>query len=100
MITLLSLTYSSDEDFEKETFENLKVIAYLCVISFIAAVALMFIISFPVSDLDKIKDEWTIYYFYGITFWNGILAGYMISVILILKNIAFAMIERFAPDLD
>ena len=100
MITLLSITYTSDEDFDVETFENLKVIAFLCVFSFIAAVALLFVISFPISELEMLKDSWAIYYFYGITLWNGLLAGQMISVVLILKNIAFSTIDRFKPNLD
>lgn len=100
MITILSMAYSSDEDFEDETYTNLKAIALLCVISFIGGVALLFFISFPVKELDKINNDYIIYFFYAITIWNGLLAGHMISVILILKNIAMATIDRFNPNLD
>lgn len=100
MITMLSLTNSSEKDFEDEVYTNLKAIALLCVLSFIGGVALLFFISFPVKELDKINNDYIIYFFYAITAWNGLLAGHMISVILILKNIALATIDRFNPNLD
>jgi len=100
MITILSLAYSSEEDFEDATYTNLKAIALLCVISFIGGVALLFFISFPIQELDKINNDYIIYFFYAITVWNGLLAGHMISVILILKNIAMATIDAFNPNLE
>lgn len=100
MLTILSLTQVYKGDPRKETFTRLHAIAAFCVFGFIGAVILLFIISLPVEQFDGIPNAWFSSIYYTICIWNGMLAGHMISTILILRDTATQLIGDLSPDYD
>ncbi len=100
MLTILSLTHNNHEDPSKSVFLKLKTVASLCVFTFIGALVLLLIISFPVLEFEKIPAHWFEFVYYAFCVWNGILAGLMLSVILILKETTLNLIGYLSPDFD
>ncbi len=100
MLTLLSLTNGRDKKSNKSTYIRLKSIASHCVLAFLGSIILLLFASFPVTDFDKIPLTWYEYVYYVICFWNGILAGQIISTILILRDTVTNMIADISPDFD
>jgi len=98
-LTILSLSANRKEP-KKETFLRLHSIANYCVVGFVGAIVLLFVISFPVLELEQIPNHWFRYIYYTVCIWNGILAGFMIATILILKDTTVALIGGLSPDFD
>lgn len=100
MLTVLSLTHDSIDDQDKLTYIRLHSIATFCVLGFTGSVILLLAVSFPVVEFEKIPSKWFEYVYYLICGWNGLLAGCMISTILILKDTASKLIGDLSPDFD
>lgn len=101
MLTILSFTDSyEEEEKDKKTFIRLHAIAAFCVYSFIGAIILLLCVSFPVNQFEKIPSDWFSFIYYLICAWNGLLAGHMITTILILRDTATQIIGDISPDFN
>lgn len=98
-LTILSLAGSHDEQ-KPETYTRLQAIAQFCVLSFIGAIMLLLVVSFPVLELETIPSSWFRYVYYGVCIWNGLLAAAMISTILMLKDTTAFVIGVLSPSFD
>ncbi len=100
ILTVLGLTTAHMKNPDKTTFVRLHAIAAFCVYAFIASVFLLLMSSLPVDEFEKIPSDWYRFAYYVICFWNGMLAGYIISAILILRDTASNIIANLSPDFD
>ena len=98
-LTILSLARNREEQ-DKETYTRLHAISSYCVFTFVGAVILLCIISFPVVELETIPKNWFRYVYYCFCIWNGYLAGCMIATILILKDTTSALMGQLTPNFD
>jgi len=99
MLTLLTFIQKTDKP-SRDTFTRLHAITAFCVYSFMGALILMLFISFPIEVFEDIPDYSFKYAFYILCLWNGMLAGHMISTILILKKTTLSIIGGVSPDFD
>lgn len=99
-LTILSLTKGYKDDPAEETFTRLHAIAAFSVYGFFGAIILLLFISFPVNNFEKIPGRWYSYVYYIVCAWNGMLAGIMMSTILILKDTSSNIIGSLSPDFD
>ena len=100
MLTLLSLTSGKGVKTDEQTFTKMHAISMFCVYSFVGAIVLLVVISFPVIEFEAIPSAWFKFVYYGLCCWNGMLAGFMISTILILRDAVRFMIGAVSPDFD
>ena len=100
ILTVLGLTATHMKNPNKATFVRLHAIAAFCVYAFIASVFLLLMSSLPVDEFEKIPSHWYRFAYYVVCFWNGMLAGYIMSAVLILRDTASNIIADLSPDFD
>jgi hypothetical protein len=100
VLTLLSLAHGRMEDPPKAMFTRLHAIASFCVYSFIGAVILLLFSSFPFQEFNEEQQMLYKISYYVISAWNGMLAGHMITIILILRDTITFLIGHLSPSYD
>ncbi len=99
MLTLLTFIQNRKEP-SKDVFTRVHAVTEFCVYSFVGAVILMLYISFPIEVFEDVPNYSFKYAFYILCLWNGALAGFMISTILILRETIRGIIGYVSPDFD
>ena len=99
MLTILGFAKNKEQE-SYATFVRMHAVAAFCVLGFIGGVTLLLFASFPVGDFKDIPSNWYAPAYYVLMIWNGLLAGIMISTILILRNTIVKMIGDLSPDFD
>ncbi len=99
MLTLLSFIQNKDQP-SKDTFTRVHAITAFCVYAFIGAIILMLFISFPIEVFEEVPNYSFKYAFYILRLWNGMLAGHIISTIMILKETTQGIIGDISPDFN
>ena len=100
MLTLLSLASQADTSFEYETYKGIKLIGQLSTFTFIGAVTLLLMLSFPIGKFENIPPVWFQTIYYALSAVNGLLAGLMIVGVLILLDTITTLVKELSPDID
>jgi hypothetical protein len=100
MLTMLSLTDQSKIDFDTVFFHRVEKIGILTTISLASSILLLLFLSIPVQESKNVPTQWftTIYYVLIITL--ALLAGLLVTVVLMLLNAIRSLIEGVRPDDD
>jgi hypothetical protein len=100
MLTMLSLSDQSKIDFDKVFFQRIEQIGVMSTISLASSILLLLFLSIPVQESDKVPTNWftTIYYILIIAL--ALLAGLLVSVVLMLLNAIRSLIANVRPDDD
>jgi hypothetical protein len=100
MLTMLSLTDQSKIDFDKVFFHRVEKIAILTTVSLASSILLLLFLSIPVQESKNVPTQWftAIYYILIITL--ALLAGLLVTVVLMLLNAIRSLIEGVRPDDD
>lgn len=86
MLTLLGLSTSTDTELKWTHYQRVKQIAWLDMLTFIAAVLIYLLLNVPIQETDKGTGEWFHSLYYATLVVSSILAGAVITIILMLYN--------------
>lgn len=86
MLTLLGLSTSTDIDLKWTHYQRVKQIAWLDMLTFIVAVLIYLLLNVPIQETDKGTGEWFHNLYYATLVVSSILAGAIITIILMLYN--------------
>jgi glycerol uptake facilitator-like aquaporin len=86
MLTLLGLSTSSDTELKWTHYQRVKQIAWLDMLTFIVAVLVYLLLNVPIQETDSGTGEWFHILYYATLVVSSILAGAIITIILMLYN--------------
>jgi hypothetical protein len=98
MLTMLSLSDQSKIDFDKVFFRRIEQIGIMTTISLASGILLLLFLSIPLQESKNVPNQsFTIIYYILITF-LALLAGLLITVVLMLLSAIRSLIEGVRPD--
>lgn len=98
MLTLLGLSRQSESDFDAWVYKTINSIALISTISLCGAVALLMLLSMPIGEFEKIPENWFIIMYYVLVVFISLLAGFVITAVLMLFNAIQYVIGLVTPD--
>lgn len=96
MLTLLSLTYSSEYEFREIHFRRIRQISILSTISIIMSVVLLLFLGVPVEEAEQLRLYYDIIY-YSVTGAASLLGGLLVAVILMLYRTITGLVDIGHP---
>ncbi len=96
MLTLLSLTYTSQYEFREIHFRRIRQISVLSTVTIVAAVVLLLFLGFPVNEADGLRLYYGIVY-YGVTGSASLLGGLLIAIVLMLHRTIRGLVDIGHP---
>lgn len=100
MLTILSLTSQSDDDFDKIFYLRVERIGKLATVALMGGIILLLFLSIPVKEADNVPSSWfTIIYYILMTF-LAVLAGILIAIVLVLQNAISSLINVIRPSAE
>ena len=100
MLTILSLTSQSDEDFDQIFFLRVERIAKLATIILMGGILLLLFLSIPIKESDNVPGSWFTTIYYTLIFILAALAGLLITIVLMLLNAISSLIEVVRPSAE
>jgi hypothetical protein len=85
MLTIITFTYRLDTEFGEGFYAQIKLIAQLCSFTLILSVAVLLILSIPLTESEPLADWFTAAY-YLLTIMVSAIASLMIAIIVLLYN--------------
>ncbi|MFN7118717.1 MAG: hypothetical protein ACK4TA_18100 [Saprospiraceae bacterium] len=98
MLTILSLTHNADKQFGKDLYDNIRAAAVISTYTFLGSILLLLTLCLPVGEFKEIPGNWFQYIYYILSLLNGLLAGLMTSIILILRMTVLHIITELSPN--
>lgn len=92
MLTLLSVSYSSDHPLRPEHYERVRTIAVWDAVGFILSTVLLLAISIPLQESKNVPPGWYEYIYYGVLIASCVMAGFLIAIVLMLYRTLSTMI--------
>lgn len=99
MLTLLSLTYSSEYEFREIHYRRIRQITTLSTVAILASVILLLILGLPVEEAEQLRLYYDIVY-YTITALASLLGGLLIAIVLMLQRTIRGLIDIGHPEGD
>lgn len=100
MLTILSLTSQSDDDFDKIFYLRVERIGKLATVALMGGIILLLFLSIPIKEADNVPSSWfTIIYYILMTFLAA-LAGILIAIVLMLQNAISSLIRVIRPSAE
>ncbi|MGC2235361.1 MAG: hypothetical protein WA584_04330 [Pyrinomonadaceae bacterium] len=98
MLTMLSLSDQTKIDFDRVFFRRIEQIGVMTTISLASGILLLLFLSIPLQESKNVPNQsFTVIYYILITF-LALLAGLLITVVLMLLNAIRSLIEGVRPD--
>ncbi|MHA6289364.1 hypothetical protein [Maricaulis sp. CAU 1757] len=97
MLTLLGFTRRSDEDFDEWVFHSVNRICTVSALSMIGAILLLLMLQLPVGEFDMLPSGWFRYLYYVLVTLVSLLAGLMISTVLMLLATIRYVVAKLTP---
>lgn len=97
MLTLLGLSTSTETNLKWVHYQRIKQIAFVDMISFIVAVLFYLLLNVPIQETDSGTLEWFYFLYYAVLIISSLLAGAVITVVLMLYNTVRNIIEAIGP---
>lgn len=98
MLTMLSLSDQTKIDFDKVFFRRIEQIGVMTTVSLASGILLLLFLSIPLQESKNVPNQsFTVIYYILITF-LALLAGLLITVVLMLLNAIRSLIEGVRPD--
>ncbi len=98
MLTLLGLSTSSDIKLKSAHYQQIKQIALVDMVTFIAAVLFYLLLNVPVQETDTGTLQWFYYLYYAALIISSLLAGAVITIVLMLYNAVRNIINAIGPE--
>ena len=100
MLTILSLTSQTEDDFDKVFFLRIERIGKLATIALMGGIVLLLFLSIPVKEADKVPSYWFTIIYYVLMMFLAFLAGILISIVLMLQNAIGSLINVIRPSAE
>lgn len=100
MLTILSLTAQSDDDFDKVFFLRIERIGKLATTALIGGIILLLLLSIPLKEADNVPGSWFMVMYYVLMTFLAVLAGLLISIVLMLQNAMGSLISIIRPSAE
>ena len=97
MLTLLGLSRQAESDFDDWVYKNINRIALVSTISLCGGVLLLMLLSMPIGEFEKIPENWFIMMYYVLVVFVALLAGLVITAVLMLFNAIRYVIALITP---
>ena len=101
MLTLLSLSASTDIELEWTHYERIKQIAWVVTVVLIVAVLIYLLLNIPLTEAEKAEEStgpWFARLYYATLVVSSLLAGALISIALMLFNTVKDIIHALGPE--
>lgn len=101
MLTMLSLSDQSKANFELNFFQRIEQIGVLTTISLAGGILLLLFLSVPLQESKNVPSNWLTVIYYVLIVFLALLAGLLVSIILMLLNSIRSLIESVrAPQVE
>lgn len=101
MLTMLSLSDQTKIDFDKVFFKRIEQIGIMTTISLASGILLILFLSVPLQESKNVPSQWFTIIYYILIAFLALLAGLLVSIVLMLLNAIRSLIEGVRPmDLD
>lgn len=98
MLTLLGLSTSTDIKLKWIHYQRIKQIALVDMVTFIAAVLFYLFLNVPIQETDSGTLEWFYGLYYAALIMSSLLAGAVITIVLMLYNAIDNIIHAIGPE--
>lgn len=98
MLTMLSLSDQTKIDFDKVFFQRIEQIGIMTTISLASGILLILFLSVPLQESRNVPSQWFTIIYYILIVFLALLAGLLVSVVLMLLNAIRSLIEGVRPD--
>lgn len=98
MLTMLSLSDQTKIDFDRIFFRRIERIGFLTTISLASSILLLLFLSIPVQESKSVPTNWFTAIYYFLIVFLALLAGLLVSVVLMLLNAIRSLIEGVRPS--
>lgn len=98
MLTLLGLSTSTETQLNWVHYQRIKQIALVDMVTFIVAVLFYLLLNVPIQETDSGTLEWFHFLYYAALIISSLLAGAVITVVLMLYNAVNNIIEAIGPE--
>lgn len=97
MLTLLSFSHSTDFRLSQMHYRRVRVIALTVTVGFVMAILFLLLLNVPLNETDRLPTQWYVTLYYGVLVTASVLAGIIISVVLMLyltvRDMTKALVE-------
>ena len=100
MLTMLGMMHNSSADIGIWLFKRVRMIAWFATISLCSAVALLTFSSIPIGEFEDIPTNWYVMSYYAIATLMAVLAGLLVTSILLILGAVRYSVNRLAPEVD
>ncbi len=98
MLTMLSLSYQTDKDFDTIFYKRIKRIGVFTTISLIGGILLLLFLSMPLQEADTVPSRWFTTIYYILMIFLAVLSGLLVAIVLMLLNAMTSLIEVIRPS--
>lgn len=98
MLTLLGLSTSSEIKLKSAHYQQIKQIALLDMVTFIVAVLFYLLLNVPIQETDSGTAGWFYFLYYAALIISSLLAGAVITIVLMLYNAVRNIINAIGPE--
>lgn len=98
MLTLLSLSASTDIDIRWAHYQRVRQISWMVAITLIATVLVYLLMNIPIMEANKSSVQWFAYIYYATLVVSALLGGAFITIVLLLYNTIRDMIGVMNPN--
>ena len=100
MLTILSLTSQSDDDFDKVFYLRIERIGQLATFALMGGIILLLFLSIPVKDAENVPSSWFEILYYVLMTFLAVLAGLLIAIVLMLQNAVSSLLNVIRPSAE
>ncbi len=100
LLTLISFSTETNQPIKSQHFMRIQWIASLCTVAFISAIVMLTFLTLPLENSDSTLATYYDIIYYVLLVCGALLAGFMISIVLMLYEAAHAIILIFNPARD
>lgn len=100
MLTLLSLTSQTDDDFDQVFYLRVERIGTLASVALIGGIILLLFLSLPIKEADNLPSNWFTVIYYFLMIFLAALAGLLIAIVLMLQNAIGSLIKVVRPSAE
>lgn len=97
MLTLLGLGKNTESDFDEWVYRSINQIAIISTVSLCGAVFLLMLLSMPIGEFENFPTNWFIYMYYALVVLVALLAGLVITSVLMLYSAIRYVISIVTP---
>ncbi|NNF00587.1 MAG: hypothetical protein HKN25_16330 [Pyrinomonadaceae bacterium] len=100
MLTMISLSKSSDGEFDAVFFRRVQRISFLSTVALIGGILLLLFLSIPLQESDQVPAHYFKTVYYVLIVYLSLLSGLLVGIVLMLLNAVNSLINVVKPDMD